>query len=826
MDRISAARDLLARGWTPVPVSRGAKKPYEDGWQQLTVTEDDLPRRFSGVGNIGVVTGALSNGLTDVDLDCDQTVMLTERFLPSTRMRSGHGPRRLSHWFYKITGQLPTSAVFKDIDGTTLVELRTDGHQTLVPPSIHPDGDPYEWEGELEPAECDGDDLLRRVARLAAAALLARHWPREKGSRHDIANALAGMLVRSGWSDDQVSDFVSAVAECAGDEEARARANAAVGTARRAADGRNTTGAPTLAKLVGDNVVTRLREWLGLRFASPNPSTGGWQPPVTFRKHSLPNFPVDCLPGWLSAFVVALATAKQTPAALAGGLVLAAVGITVARRVRIQVREGWSEPTNLFIATSMAPGNRKTAVSAEVNAPIVAFERNEAIRLAPEIRDAECRRRVIAKALKDAEKQAARAVLDGTSDGVEDVKRLQVELAGIVVPVKPRFFTDEVTPEALSQLIERHGGRFAVLSAEGGVFELMAGRYGNNGTPNFDVYLKGHAGDPLRVDRVTRGSEVVDLPALTIGLAFQPDVLRNLASKPGFRGRGLLGRFLYALPKSLLGNREIDAPAVPEAVRRRYEKNILTLLRDTPEPPDAAHPPCIRLEPAAHRVFMDLERWLEPRLAPDAQLGSVADWASKLAGAVARLAAIMHVAEAGDARKAVDTPISVSTITNAIELGEFYLAHALAAFAEMGADPEVERAKLVLSWLRRTDVTAFTARDAFQNLKHYLPKVSVLRESLDLLADHGFIRQMEATQRSGPGRRPSERFEVNPLWNRNSEEIEEIEEAIQESKIDEASSKDSSTAPLAAANWKSVPLPQFPHFPQNADDDPGGEVVL
>jgi replicative DNA helicase len=78
------------------------------------------------------------------------------------------------------------------------------------------------------------------------------------------------------------------------------------------------------------------------------------------------------------------------------------------------------------------------------------------------------------------------------------------------------------------------------------VFDQMAGRYSQSGGPNLGVYLKGHVGDLLKVDRRGRPPEYVERPCLTIGLAVQPEVLRGLASRPGFRGRGLLARFLSA----------------------------------------------------------------------------------------------------------------------------------------------------------------------------------------------------------------------------------------------------------------------------------------
>ena len=76
----------------------------------------------------------------------------------------------------------------------------------------------------------------------------------------------------------------------------------------------------------------------------------------------------------------------------------------------------------------------------------------------------------------------------------------------------------------------------------------MAGRYNQAAGSNLGVYLKSHAGDLLKVDRRGGPPEYVERPCLTIGLTVQPEVLQGLADRPGFRGRGLLARFLYSLP--------------------------------------------------------------------------------------------------------------------------------------------------------------------------------------------------------------------------------------------------------------------------------------
>jgi Protein of unknown function (DUF3987)/Phage integrase family len=52
---------------------------------------------------------------------------------------------------------------------------------------------------------------------------------------------------------------------------------------------------------------------------------------------------------------------------------------------------------------------------------------------------------------------------------------------------------------------------------------------------------------------------------------------RGLADRPGFRGRGLLARFLYSLPASLVGHRQAGAPPVPPALADRYAAELQTL---------------------------------------------------------------------------------------------------------------------------------------------------------------------------------------------------------------------------------------------------------
>jgi len=291
----------------------------------------------------------------------------------------------------------------------------------------------------------------------------------------------------------------------------------------------------------------------------------GWEPPAPFGvAGAAPPFPVEVLPGWLGEYVAAVATATQTPPDLAGMLALAVLATVTAGAVEVEPRPGWREPLCLFMAVGMDAGARKSSVFTALTRPVAEFERQQAAAALPGITETAVLRRIADQAAAHAEAVAGKAPASQQEEARAEAIACAAEAATLVVPPVPRWLVDDATPEALAGLLATYG-RIALLSPEGDVFDQMAGRYNQAAGPNLGVYLKGHAGDLLKVDRRGRPPEYVERPCLTIGLAVQPEVLRGLASRPGFGGRGLLARFLYSLPASLVGRRRAGAEPVNDS---------------------------------------------------------------------------------------------------------------------------------------------------------------------------------------------------------------------------------------------------------------------
>lgn len=293
-----AAAAYVRGGFAPIPVPYKQKIPSLSGWPNLRLTQDDLPKYFTGgEQNIGLLNGKASGGLIDFDLDVREAHIFLG-WLPPTGMIAGRAGSPASHHFYRATGIETTKyqdPIKSDARGM-LIELRSTGSQTLVPPSIHPTGEPYTWERDGAPATVEASDLRRAAGIVAAGTLLARHWP-DEGSRHDASLALIGWLLRHGWDDEETMQFVADVARAAGDEEWRERTRNVATTRRRLDNGAMATGAPKLIELLGvggEQIVGRAGEWLGIdtrhEWAPPTGHDGA-QASAPTATYSTPNWP-------------------------------------------------------------------------------------------------------------------------------------------------------------------------------------------------------------------------------------------------------------------------------------------------------------------------------------------------------------------------------------------------------------------------------------------------------------------------------------------------------------------------------------------------------
>lgn len=81
-------------------------------------------------------------------------------------------------------------------------------------------------------------------------------------------------------------------------------------------------------------------------------------------------FPVEMLPVPAADMVSAVAESTQTTLDMAGSCVLAVLATAAQGKARVQMKPGWVEPLNLFCLVVAEPGERKSAVLAQMKQPI------------------------------------------------------------------------------------------------------------------------------------------------------------------------------------------------------------------------------------------------------------------------------------------------------------------------------------------------------------------------------------------------------------------------------------------------------------------------
>lgn len=124
-------------------------------------------------------------------------------------------------------------------------------------------------------------------------------------------------------------------------------------------------------------------------------------------------------------------------------------------------------------------------------------------------------------------------------------------------------------------------------------------------------------------------------------------------------------------------------------------------------------------------------------------------------------------------------PVSADTLERAVMIGDYYAAHALAAFDDMGADHSTRNARTILAWIDRTGSTAFTKREVFRALKSsQLPTAADFDPPLSVLEAHGYLRPLDpldppAPKRAG-ARPPSPSYLVHPEVHRPTATVHPI----------------------------------------------------
>jgi hypothetical protein len=423
----------------------------------------------------------------------------------------------------------------------------------------------------------------------------------------------------------------------------------------------------------------------GVRDGWPEPAPLGDEPGV-------PVFPLDVLPGPVRRFVTEGADALPCPPDYVAVPLLVLAGGAVGASRALAVKEGHVQRAALYAAVVGPPGSAKSPALDLAAAPAL---------------DTDGR-------LLDAWRERLAAYEDELPECESDAKPPR--------PVLERVTVNDATAEALVPILTENPRGVVLVRDElaGWVLSMNAYREGGKGA-DVQFWLSAWSGAAVTVDRKgthAAGPLRVRHPFIGVVGCLPPDRLPALR---GDRGRkraeqdGFIDRVLFAYPP--------EPPAVAEdwrsvsAAARDAWRDVYDRLRTLARVPDGdgQRPFLLKLTDCGRREWQHFTAAHAAELnAPEFPDHLRGPWA-KQKGYSARLALILHCLRWAAAEIHGDTAdVDGESVRRAVELVNYFKAHARRVYAAMDADPAVKLARRLLRWLARQGGATFTRRDAYR----------------------------------------------------------------------------------------------------------------
>ncbi len=483
-----------------------------------------------------------------------------------------------------------------------------------------------------------------------------------------------------------------------------------------------------------------------------------WNTPHEFEGLYLPEWPKDAFPDLAQRYIQEVSRSTETPIELPAMLFLSAVATVSQKIYEVEVNKSYREPVNLWVLPILPPASRKSSVFGQIMAPICFWEEQRKKVLEPLLSAQASRQKTLEEKIKHLRRCAAKISEDANFDEYQN-QILLVEKEIDSIPTYPRLWTGDITPEHLGTLMVQNDEAMAILSDEGGIFDILSGLY-SNGKANIDIFLQGHSGGPVRVDRKTKPPIFLKKALLSMGITVQPEVIKNVCKNKTFRGRGLLGRFLYVIPNSNIGLRTLEEKPMEESIRSHYHASIAAILNHPRDyETNAKH--VLKLEPEAYLKWLKYSKSIETMMSPELDyLSHITDWAGKLSGQIVRIAGLLHIY-----RHAFEKPwerkIALEDMEGAVKITHALIKHALKVFSLIYEEEGILIAKDILQWISNSHLEHFTHRQCLRKFRRFDKKS--LQPGLNILKEREYIQERTYQPPKGA---PSLIFKVNPKYKR------------------------------------------------------------
>lgn len=139
MTPFEKVQEYIDLGWVVLPVVKGEKRPAVNWkeYQERKPTPEEYKKWFNGQGvGVGLISGKAS-GVTVIDFDSYKKDAPKVELNTPLKVKTGGGGL---HGYFKYQ-----EGVKNTVGGDVPIDVRGEGGFVVLPPTIHPNGKPYEW---------------------------------------------------------------------------------------------------------------------------------------------------------------------------------------------------------------------------------------------------------------------------------------------------------------------------------------------------------------------------------------------------------------------------------------------------------------------------------------------------------------------------------------------------------------------------------------------------------------------------------------------------------------------------------------------------------
>lgn len=321
-------------------------------------------------------------------------------------------------------------------------------------------------------------------------------------------------------------------------------------------------------------------------------------------------------------------------------------------------------------------------------------------------------------------------------------------------PAKERVVIEDITIESMVDVLKDNSrGVLCVQDELSGWFGSMdAYTGGKTGGKDRAAWLQAYNGGFRQVDRVTRGSVLIQNFSCSIIGGIQPDAIRRIAKD--MTDDGLMQRFMVVIGRNAREFDRVENSTISRAFGELIDHLYCIVPGNTP----------VRLSEEAHQVRERLCGYASELSEYPALPGGLRSHLGKWSGLFARLLLVFHAIECADESIHPSHRQVSKQCAERVELlmRRFLMPHALAYYTDvLGANSDLEHARWVAGYILSRGLTTITNRDLMQAYKQWRGMDDWRRTRvMQVLEDMSWLHPISEEERKT--RRSPTAWAVNP----------------------------------------------------------------